>query len=103
MIRERTCIASSETLPESALVRFAAGPDGVVTPDVASKLPGRGVWVRADRALIDKAVKRNLFSRGLKNVVAVEPCVFGVAPVIGLAQCNHAPNLCGELGKANSR
>ena len=67
MSRERTCIATGETLPESALVRFAAAPDGVVTPDVAAKLPGRGVWVRADRVSIDKAVKRNLFARGLKT------------------------------------
>lgn len=70
MSRERTCIASGDTLPEENLVRFAAGPEGVVTPDVASKLPGRGVWVRADRASIEKAVKRNLFARGLKAGVS---------------------------------
>lgn len=66
MSRERTCIATGETLPESALVRFVAAPDGTVTPDVAAKLPGRGVWVRADRALVTKAAQRNLFARGLK-------------------------------------
>ena len=66
MSRERTCIATGETLLEDALVRFAAAPDGVVTPDVAAKLPGRGVWVRADRTSIEKAVNRNLFARGLK-------------------------------------
>ncbi|MDX2235883.1 MAG: RNA-binding protein [Hyphomonadaceae bacterium] len=73
MARERTCIATGETLPESALIRFAAAPDGVVTPDVAAKLPGRGVWVRADRASIAQAVKRNAFARGLKTAAVAPP------------------------------
>lgn len=73
MIRERTCIATGETLPETALVRFAASPDGEVTPDVAAKLPGRGVWVRADRASVDKAVRKNAFARGLKAGVKAPP------------------------------
>jgi len=67
MPRERTCIASGDVLPEDKLVRFVAGPDGVVTPDVAAKLPGRGVWVSSDRASVEKAVKRNGFARGLKS------------------------------------
>jgi predicted RNA-binding protein YlxR (DUF448 family) len=73
MLRERTCVATGETLPESALVRFAAAPDGEVTPDVAAKLPGRGVWVRAERAAIDKAVKKNAFARGLKANAKAPP------------------------------
>jgi predicted RNA-binding protein YlxR (DUF448 family) len=49
------------------LIRFALGPDGVVAPDLAEKLPGRGVWVTARRDLVEKAVKKNLFARGLKQ------------------------------------
>jgi len=41
-------------------------PDGVVTPDVAAKLPGRGAWVRADRAIIDQAGKKGAFARAFK-------------------------------------
>jgi len=50
-------------------VRFVLAPDGTLMPDVASKLPGRGVWVRADRASVDLAVKKNGFARGLKAPV----------------------------------
>jgi uncharacterized protein len=71
--RERTCIATGETLPEEALIRFAAAPDGALTPDVGARLPGRGVWVRADRASLEKAIKRNAFARGLKSPVTVPP------------------------------
>lgn len=66
MPRERTCIASGEALPEERLVRFARAPDGAVTPDVAAKLPGRGLWVSADRVSVERAVKRNAFTRGFK-------------------------------------
>ena len=34
-------------MPDSRLIRFVAAPDGQVVPDVAAKLPGRGLWVTA--------------------------------------------------------
>jgi len=54
-------------LPEYALVRFVCGPDDAIAPDVAAKLPGRGVWVRADRASLETAIRRNAFARSLKR------------------------------------
>ncbi len=54
---ERRCIATGETQPKGGLVRFVIGPDDVVYPDVAEKLPGRGIWVAADRAAIELAVE----------------------------------------------
>jgi hypothetical protein len=53
-------------LPEERLIRFVAGPDGVVVPDLARKLPGRGMWVRADRASVEQAAKKNAFARSAK-------------------------------------
>ncbi|MBS0385686.1 MAG: RNA-binding protein [Proteobacteria bacterium] len=66
-VRERRCVASDEVLPETQLIRFALGPGGVLAPDVAAKLPGRGAWVRADRASIERAVRKDGFSRTLKR------------------------------------
>ena len=54
-------------MPESALIRFVAGPDGVVVPDLGRRLPGRGMWVAAQREAIDQAVKRGGFSRSAKS------------------------------------
>ncbi|RLJ98026.1 RNA-binding protein [Ruegeria conchae] len=67
---ERKCIATGEIQPKYGLIRFVAGPDGQVFPDVAAKLPGRGVYVAADRAALDKAVSKKLFSRGFKAQVS---------------------------------
>jgi uncharacterized protein len=64
--RERRCIVSHEALPDAKLIRFALAPDGRVVPDVAAKLPGRGAWVRADRASVDAAARKQMFARAFK-------------------------------------
>ena len=63
---ERRCIVTGEVQPKRGLIRFALGPDGQVVPDIAGKLPGRGVYVSADRAALDAAIAKKLFARGLK-------------------------------------
>ena len=64
---ERKCIATGEVAPKRGLIRFVVSPDGVVVPDVLERLPGRGIWVSADRAALDLAVKKNLFSRAARQ------------------------------------
>ena len=68
-VRERRDLVSGEALPENALVRFAADPDGNVVPDIAATLPGRGMWVRADRAAVTQAATKKLFSKSAKAQV----------------------------------
>ena len=64
--RERRDIASGEVMPEARLVRFVAAPDGGVAPDLARKLPGRGLWVEATRAAVTMAVRKNAFARAAR-------------------------------------
>ncbi|MCE8513171.1 RNA-binding protein [Ruegeria pomeroyi] len=68
---ERKCIATGEARPRYGLIRFVAGPDGQLVPDIAGKLPGRGTYVAADRDVLQKAVDKKLFARGLKQQVQV--------------------------------
>ncbi len=68
---ERKCIASGESQPKAGLIRFCVGPDGMVVPDVKGKLPGRGIYVTADKDLIGKAAKKGLFSRAARQPVKV--------------------------------
>ena len=70
---ERKCIVSGEVQPKAGLIRFCVGPDGQVVADVMNKLPGRGFYVTADRAMIDKAAKKGLFARAAKQSVTVAP------------------------------
>ncbi len=66
---ERKCIATGEVQPKSGLIRFCIGPEGQVVPDILARLPGRGVYVSADRAAIDKAAKKGLFARAARQPV----------------------------------
>lgn len=67
---ERRCIVTGEVQPKAGLIRFVVAPDGQVVPDILGKLPGRGMWVSATRAAIDKA-GRGQFSRAAKAPVTV--------------------------------
>ncbi|WP_299139721.1 RNA-binding protein [uncultured Tateyamaria sp.] len=68
---ERKCIATGEVQPKFGLIRFVVGPDAQIVPDIAGKLPGRGIYVAADRTALDKAVAKKLFARGAKQPVQV--------------------------------
>jgi len=70
-VRERMCLVTRTVKPESELIRFVAGPDGTIVPDLQARLPGRGVWVTAERKVLDEAVRRKAFARGLKAEVSV--------------------------------
>jgi len=64
--RQRRDLVSGQVMEEARLIRFVAGPDGVVVADLARKLPGRGMWVAADRASVEAAAKKGGFSRSAK-------------------------------------
>ena len=66
---ERRCIVSGEVGPKAGLIRFVAGPDGQVVPDVLGRLPGRGFWVTSTREALDRAAAKGLFSRAARTKV----------------------------------
>jgi predicted RNA-binding protein YlxR (DUF448 family) len=66
----RLCVATRIVRPVGELIRFVAGPDGLV-PDLKRHLPGRGVWVTARRADVEAAVKRHAFQKSLRADVRV--------------------------------
>jgi hypothetical protein len=67
----RTCIATGEQAAPERLIRFVVGPDGDVVPDLARRLPGRGLWVRAERSAVERAIARKLFARAARFAVRV--------------------------------
>ena len=70
---ERTCIVTRARLSPDEMLRFVAGPDGLVVADIKRKLPGRGVWVSADAKNVAEAAKKQLFARSLKCAVKASP------------------------------
>ena len=68
---ERRCIVTGETHPKRGLIRFVLSPEGVVTADLMEKLPGRGLWVAAERSALETAVKKNVFARAARAPATV--------------------------------
>jgi predicted RNA-binding protein YlxR (DUF448 family) len=68
----RTCLATGEVLPRERLMRFVVGPDAQIVPDLAGKLPGRGLWLTPTRAALEKAIARKAFARGARQQVKVD-------------------------------
>lgn len=66
-VTERLCIATRTLRPVSHMIRFVAGPDGAVVPDLKRKLPGRGVWMTARRDILAQAIRKGAFGRALKG------------------------------------
>jgi uncharacterized protein len=65
----RLCIVTRLELPTDDLIRFGLAPDLTIVPDLARRLPGRGVWVTASHAAVGSAVASNAFSKSLKQKV----------------------------------
>ena len=70
---ERTCVVTGDKGPPETMLRFALSGEGVVAPDILRKLPGRGVWTRLDRAVVQQAVRKQAFSRGFRRSATAAP------------------------------
>ncbi|GER02138.1 DNA-binding protein [Iodidimonas gelatinilytica] len=62
---ERRCVLSGDTGAKETMIRFVMAPDGHLVPDLAESLPGRGVWIKADRAAFEEGLLRRRFIGGV--------------------------------------
>ena len=60
---ERRCLVTREVKAREQMIRFVLDPTGQVVPDVDARLPGRGMWLSADRNVLNRAIAANLFAR----------------------------------------
>lgn len=84
---ERRCIVSGETAPKLGLIRFVVGPDNVIVPDLGERLPGRGIWLSADRGALETAVTKKLFARAAKAQVSVPDNLTGRVEALLVKKC----------------
>jgi predicted RNA-binding protein YlxR (DUF448 family) len=69
----RRCAVTRERLPKELMIRFVIGPDRRVLPDLAARLPGRGIWLSARGDVIETACARGVFARAARGPVTVPP------------------------------
>ncbi len=97
---DRRCIATGEAQPRAGLIRFVVDPLGVVVPDLAEKLPGRGVWVSSTRDALEMAVSKGAFARGLRRKVSVPEGFADQVVALLLKRQIDAIALARKAGKA---
>lgn len=95
---ERTCAVTRALLAPADLIRFARAPDGTITPDVAHRLPGRGVWVSLDRGMVEKAATQNAFARSLKQSVIVPAGLADLVDRLLSERCVQALAIANKAG-----
>jgi predicted RNA-binding protein YlxR (DUF448 family) len=66
----RRCLVTGESMPVERAIRFVVGPDDSVVPDIEARLPGRGMWLSADRDVVNKALAKHQFARAARRTVA---------------------------------
>jgi predicted RNA-binding protein YlxR (DUF448 family) len=95
---ERMCIITRERRAPEELIRFVAGPDGTVVADIKAKLPGRGVWVTARAEIVEQAVRRQAFARGLKASVKAAAALPAEVDALLERDCLQSLSLANKAG-----
>ena len=104
----KRCCLTRQEFPRLEMVRFVVSPDGLLVPDLAERLPGRGAWVSATglasvEASADSQALVSALKRALKPDKPQQE-VRGVAPVqTTLIQTTKAllkDRILSELGLA---
>jgi uncharacterized protein len=98
-MNDRMCIVTRESGPAEMLIRFVAGPDGTVVPDLKRALPGRGCSVTANRTIVDKAVQKQLFARALKSDVKALPELGEQVDRLLVSQLSGMMNMARKAGQ----
>lgn len=86
--------------PKAALLRFVVAPDGRVTPDIAGKLPGRGLWLTARRDIVATAVTKRLFARAARQPVIVDDDLAERVEALLAERCRDQIGLARRAGQA---
>jgi predicted RNA-binding protein YlxR (DUF448 family) len=100
--RQRRDIVSGAVMDEARLIRFVAGPDGAVVPDIGRKLPGRGLWVEASREAVEAAARKGAFSRAAKIRLTAPPDLADRVEALLARQCLDGLGLARRAGTLTS-
>jgi uncharacterized protein len=94
----RLCALSRVHKQPDELIRFVLGPDGIIAPDLARRLPGRGVWVDATRKSVAAAAQRQVFARSLKQAVSLPDDLPALIERLMLKRLAEAISIANKAG-----
>lgn len=97
---QRRCLATGATCGRERLLRFVVGPQGELVPDLAARLPGRGLWLLPRRDIVERAAAKRLFARAARRPVAVPAGIADRIEALLAQRCIDAIGLARRAGLA---
>ena len=94
----RRCIASGQVRPKDEMLRFVVGPGDDLVPDLDGRLPGRGLWLSADRDVVNTACAGNQFAKAARRRVDVPDDLFGRVEALLTRRCLDLIGLARRAG-----
>ena len=70
-IGTKTCFVCKTTAPREEMLRFVGRPGESVQFDAHEKLPGRGMWLHANRSCLQQAIDKRIFYKAAKGTVQI--------------------------------
>jgi uncharacterized protein len=96
----RRCIVTRERMEKAAMIRFVIGPDRSVVPDLAARLPGRGIWLSAKVDVLETARAKGGFARAARGPVTVPADLAGIVHTGLLRRITELLGLARRAGQA---
>jgi uncharacterized protein len=96
----RRCIVTGAVRPKAELLRFVVAPDASIAPDVAGRLPGRGLWLTARRDIVAAAVGKRLFARAARAPVTAPDDLADRIEGLLIQRCRDLVGLARRAGQA---
>ena len=62
----RTCVVTKEKLPKKELIRIVRTPIGEIVVDPTGRLNGKGVYLKIDDEVFEKASKNKILDKHLE-------------------------------------
>jgi predicted RNA-binding protein YlxR (DUF448 family) len=90
--RQRRCLVSRDAFPVDQLIRFVVGPNQKIVPDIDGRLPGRGLWLQAQRETVEAACDGRHFAKAARAPVQIEA---GLADRVEALLSRRCLNLVG--------
>jgi uncharacterized protein len=81
------------------LLRFVVAPDDSIVPDMAGRLPGRGLWLTARRDIVAAAVTKRLFARAARRPVIVDDGLADRVEILLAKRCLDCIGLARRAGR----
>lgn len=82
------------------MIRFVVAPDARVIPDLAERLPGRGIWLSVKGDVLETARVRGVFARAAGQAVKVPPTLLADVTAALMIRFGETLGLARRAGAA---